>query len=196
MGQFLFYFCEGATLIGPSPIFLERWALLNRSTTLDPSCKIETNARPFSPPFSVVHESSTLGKSLEKKLRCYWERLCELHGNMMRTHWENIGNKGKKLPQPHPQKEKIWPIKSASRAFPLAASNFYFKTICHHFWLGLMARHKMWEKCPIELPYSLDEVPPKFVFFFLGQQTNLIGPSLKKKRNLAAPQNVGFYFEV
>jgi hypothetical protein len=54
----------------------------------------------------------------------------------------------------------------------------------------------MWEKCPIELPYSLDEVPPKFVFFFLGQQTNLIGPSLKKKRNLAAPQNVGFYFEV
>jgi hypothetical protein len=56
-----------------------------------------------------------------------------------------------------------------------------------------MAGHKMWEKCPIQLPYSLDEVPPKFfLFLFLffwgggggGQQNNFIGRSRPKKKKL------------
>ncbi len=66
-----------------------------------------------------------------------------------------------------------------------------------------MAGHKMWEKCLIQLPYSLDEVPPKFSFSILFFSFSFLYKSSgnepithKKKKNLEAPQNERFYFEV
>jgi hypothetical protein len=60
--------------IGPSPICLEYWVLLNRSNSLDPNCKIETNALPL---FSLYTWELNLGKPYGIKLRCYWEHLEE-----------------------------------------------------------------------------------------------------------------------
>jgi len=46
---------EGIILIGPSSIFLENWALLNKSTLLDPRHKIETNVLHYSSPFWFIY---------------------------------------------------------------------------------------------------------------------------------------------
>jgi hypothetical protein len=42
-----FFFLIGAILIGPSSKTLEHWALPNRSNSLDPNHKIETNVHPI-----------------------------------------------------------------------------------------------------------------------------------------------------
>jgi hypothetical protein len=93
------------------PITKKSWEhcdLPNISTSLDPSCKIETKCAPLWPTFS------TLGKAYEINLRCYREHLGqqleEPHdGNMMGTHWEQLGGsisfpparKGKKKLDPY-----------------------------------------------------------------------------------------------
>jgi len=57
--QVLFF--EGAILIGPSSFFLEHWAFSNRNTSLDLSCKIETNTLIYGPPFQFIYMSIELG---------------------------------------------------------------------------------------------------------------------------------------
>ncbi len=108
-----------------------------------------------------------------------------LLGTSWRISWEHDENtlrtRGGNSLNLTPKRKKLGPSRVHPERFHWLHQTSIFKTICHHFWVGLMAGHKMWEKCPIQLPYSLDEVPPKF-FFFLA--TN---PSLKKKWNLEAP---------
>jgi len=76
--HFLFLvFLEGATLIGPSPISLEHWALPNRSTSLEswtPVHKIEANVLHYGLPFQF----SYIG--------------VELWANHMGQNWGAIGN--------------------------------------------------------------------------------------------------------
>jgi hypothetical protein len=61
------------------------------SSSLDPSCKIETNGALNKPTLSVfyIHESWTLGKPYGIKVRCYCECLgskqLEILGNLMGT---------------------------------------------------------------------------------------------------------------
>jgi hypothetical protein len=54
---FLFFlvFLAGTKLVGPSPSLLESWALLNRSTSLDPSTKIEANVQNYCSPFEFLY---------------------------------------------------------------------------------------------------------------------------------------------
>jgi hypothetical protein len=75
----------------------ENWGSLpNRSTSLDPRSQISNKCALVWATFSVyIHESWTLGKPYGIKGRCYWEQFEEhlgnlgnLHGNMMKTHWE------------------------------------------------------------------------------------------------------------
>jgi hypothetical protein len=78
---------------------LEYWALLNRSTSLDPSCKVEPNFLSSWHTFSVyIHESWTLGKPCGIKMRCYWECLHEQLRNLRNlkgTWWEPLGTNKK-----------------------------------------------------------------------------------------------------
>jgi hypothetical protein len=119
------------TSIGPSPILWEHCTPLNSSTSLDPSCKIDTNMLSLlsllfqfthmrvelwanyalhQPTFSVyIHESWTLGKAYGIKLRCDCKHLGEQFENLrnlLRTWWEHIGNGAKtkieNLHPPHP----------------------------------------------------------------------------------------------
>jgi hypothetical protein len=52
---FLGVFLAGTKLVGPSPSLLESWALLNRSTSLDPSSKIEANVQNYCSPFEFLY---------------------------------------------------------------------------------------------------------------------------------------------
>jgi hypothetical protein len=113
-------------IIGPSEIFLEHWTLRSESTSSDPQLQNKNKCIHLQPAFSVyIHESWTLGKPYGIKLRCYWERLKEQIGG---TPWEHVGDTmgtrkkyKKKLPPPHPQKEKTGPRVGACWAFSLAA---------------------------------------------------------------------------
>jgi len=57
--QVLFF--EGPILIGPSSFFLEHWAFPNGNTSLDLSCKIETNTLIYGPLFQFIYMSIELG---------------------------------------------------------------------------------------------------------------------------------------
>jgi len=51
-----FFSLKGATLIGPSAIFLEHWGMPQlKSTSLNPSCKIETNVLSKVPRFQFIY---------------------------------------------------------------------------------------------------------------------------------------------
>ncbi len=114
--HFLFLvFLEGATLIGPSPIFWKYWSLPNRSTSLEswtPVHKIKTNVPSLWPTFLVyIHWSWTLSKPYGIKLSCYWECLGNLR-NPLGT-WLEHSRKG--LPPLPPLKKKNkklthWPL--------------------------------------------------------------------------------------
>jgi hypothetical protein len=124
------------------------------ATPLDPSCKIKTNVFPPQQlTFSVyIHESWTLGKPYGIKLRCYWECLREQLGNLgntMRTCWEHIGTRKQKqkiTPRtwPHPQKEKQGPSWVHAQPSHWLQEISISKTVCHHFWPGLMAGAEIW----------------------------------------------------
>jgi len=122
-------FFDGAILIGPSPIFSEHWALLNRSASLDPQLQIRNKCAPLiAYLFSSYTGELNLGKPYGTKLRCFWELLGNLR-NPMGTHWEQRGGKWKPRIQPSsPPKKKIGPLMSVCWAFSLAAwRNFDFQ---------------------------------------------------------------------
>jgi len=92
------------------------------------------------------------------KVRCYWEHPWgtnweprEHIGNLMGTHWEHVGNKGKKknkiLPPPNPTpphhtqnlKEKKSRHFDCMLSLPIGCMKFLTsKTVGHHFWPGLI----------------------------------------------------------
>jgi len=51
---------------------------------------------------SPGEKGRTLGRPYEIKAGCYWEHPWGHIGNLMGTHWELEGNKGKKNPPPPP----------------------------------------------------------------------------------------------
>jgi hypothetical protein len=55
---------------------------------------------------------------------------------MMITHWEQ-GNKQKNTFVPS-QKEKNWTPHECMLSLFIGCMNFYFQTVCHHFWPGQM----------------------------------------------------------
>jgi hypothetical protein len=55
LSKLFLFFWERAIFIGLSTNFLEHWAVPNGSTSLDPSCKIETNVVPYSLPFQYIY---------------------------------------------------------------------------------------------------------------------------------------------
>jgi hypothetical protein len=103
MGALTLRFFEGPMSIGPSPIFLEHWALHNRSTSLDSQLQMCSLWLTFS---VYMHESVELwAKPYAIKVRCYWERF----GG---TDWELTGNMRKKkkfppLPPSLPKRKKL-----------------------------------------------------------------------------------------
>jgi hypothetical protein len=119
LSQFYFIFIflvflAGTKLVGPSPSHLESWALLNRSTSLDPSSKIEANVQNYCSPFEFLYMGVELwanhmgwkwgdiGNILGNDLR-------EPYGNIIGTHWE-LGKKQnqKECEKQPPPQEKIW----------------------------------------------------------------------------------------
>ncbi len=104
----LFFFFEGAILIGPSPIFSEHWALPNRIASFYPQLQIRNKCSPFMPYlFSSYTGELNLGKPYGTKLKCFWEHLGNLR-NPMGTHWEQKGGNRKPAIQPSspPKKKK------------------------------------------------------------------------------------------
>jgi hypothetical protein len=102
--NFFSFFWKGPyILIGPSPIFLEHWALFPIDAPLwTPSHKNKNKCvATLLPTFSVyIHESWTLGKAYGIKLSCHWgenlgEQLENL-GILIGTWWEHIENERKK----------------------------------------------------------------------------------------------------
>jgi hypothetical protein len=105
-----------------------------------PSCKLETNADPLCLPFQFIYWRVELGQTIWDKtevlLGTSW-KLEEPHGNTLGTKGGKKKSSHPTLLSPPPQKKKNM---SACWAFTLAAwRNFYFQTVCHHFWPGLMA---------------------------------------------------------
>jgi hypothetical protein len=94
--------------------------------------------------FSVyIHESWTLGKpyginlsaienALGNNLRT-WGTSGEHDDKMLETHWDQ-GTKTKNNSPPHSQKEKTVHAEPSHRLHEISIS----KTLCHHFWPGLM----------------------------------------------------------
>ncbi len=89
---------------------------------------------------------TTISDKSEVLLGTFW-------GNKLRTRgisWEHIWNmirtrgKRKNIPLPHPlpKKKKLGPLMSPCSAFHLLHGTFISKTVCHHFWPGLMAEKK------------------------------------------------------
>ncbi len=83
--------------------------------------------------------SWTLGEAYGINLRCYWEHLENVE-NSLRAPWEHIGNKAKNLSLPLPPRKKTvasW-VHYAEPSHWLHET-FIFRTVCHHFWPGLMS---------------------------------------------------------
>ncbi len=65
-------------------------------------------------PSYIGKKGRTLGRTYGIKVRCYWEHPWETHwkpkehiGNLMGTHWELEGNKGKMKKNPSPQTQNF-----------------------------------------------------------------------------------------
>jgi hypothetical protein len=118
----------------PSPDFLERWALHNRSTLLDSQMQMCSLWLTFS---DNIHESVELwAKPYGIKVRCYWERL---GGNILRTHREH---KKKKFPLPSfPKRKQTGPLMSPYWAFHWLYGTFIFQNCLSPFlaWANGMA---------------------------------------------------------
>ncbi len=65
-----------------------------------------------------------------------WE-LEELHGNSMGTHWERGGKKI--LLTLLPKTKKLDPSWVYVKSYRWLHESFISKTVCHHFWMGLVA---------------------------------------------------------
>ncbi len=118
--------------------------VLNRSNSLDLQLQNRIKCAPLHYTFLVYIKGSwTLGKPYGAIGNILGEHIWEHIGNLG-TCWEQ-GRKKKKTSPPHTQKEKTRPIMSACWAFPLAAFRISIsKTVCHHFWPGLMAGAEIW----------------------------------------------------
>jgi len=110
----------------------------NRSTSLDPNCKIENLiVLPWTSPFQFIN----MGVELWAKpygIRPRWylkhlvEQIWEHIENPLRTWWEHIGNKGgKKIPfSPCPlEKKKTGPFMSALLSLPIGCMKYLFSKL-------------------------------------------------------------------
>ncbi len=85
---------------------------------------------------TTIHGSWTVAQAYGIKPSCYWE-VGEHFGNTVGTLREKKERK-KLLPSQNPKEKKTGPP-NACWAFSLATWNFYFfKTICHQLWPGLI----------------------------------------------------------
>jgi len=194
-----FLFFEIVIFSGPWNFFLEFWTLLNGSTSLDPHLQNMNKCISQQPTFLVyLHESWTVGKPYEIKLKCYWKRLKgitwelgEPQNNMMRTCWEHIGNKEEKqkiTPPTLPRKEKKRPIMSTCWAFLLVAWNFYFQNSLSWFLARANGRGRS-SGYLINFYFLLISwgcLTNVILIFF--QWANLIGPSQKKVETMEVPK--------
>jgi hypothetical protein len=55
-----------------------------------------------------------------------------------------LGTRKPKIISPNPQNEKTGRIMNACEPSHWLHELFVFKIVCHHFWLGLMARATIW----------------------------------------------------
>jgi hypothetical protein len=87
-------------------------------------------------PTYIGEKGRTLGKTYGIKGRSYWE-------HPWGTHWELEGNKGKmkKKPSPtHPKlkRKNIKALRVHAEPSHWLHEIFISKTVCHHFWPGLI----------------------------------------------------------
>jgi len=130
-------FCEQwAILIGPSPIVLEHWTLHKRSTSMAPNCKLETNVLHYGPPFQFIFMRVELWDKSELLLGTSCE-LGDHHENMTGT------RKKTKNSLPPPKRRKLDPSWVHAERSHWMHETFISKTVCHHFWSGLMAGAKI-----------------------------------------------------
>jgi hypothetical protein len=105
-----------------------------------PSCKLETNAVPYCLPFQFIYTRVELGQTI-------WDQTEVLLGTSWKTWgtpWEHIGNKKWKPPiQPSssPKKKNRPPPHECMLSLLIGCMKklIFSKTVCHHFWPGLMA---------------------------------------------------------
>jgi hypothetical protein len=130
---------------------LEHWALPSKSTSLDSSCKMETDVLPYeSYLFSLytweLNFRQTVWDKSNVLLRTSWGITWEPFGNLIRTSWEHDENtlrtpKTKKYIAHSPPKEKIITFSWVhAKPFHWTHEALIFKIVCHHFFLKLMAR--------------------------------------------------------
>ncbi len=133
----------------------------------------------------------TLGKPYGIKPRCCWEHLGELiweHFGNLRTLWEHdekmLGRhweQGGKIQNPSPltpSKRKrqgpSWVQAEPSHWLP---ESFISKTVCHHFWAGLMAGAEIWWHSVVD--WINARVPTSPVAYL-----RILEPDWKDKRTL------------
>ncbi len=106
-----------------------------------PSRKIKIIVLPHGLPFQFIYVRVELWVNyMGIEVTCYWERPKEQLENLrnsMGTYWERGGKKI--LLTLLPKRKKLDPSWVYVKSSRLLHETFISKTICHHFWIGLVA---------------------------------------------------------
>jgi hypothetical protein len=138
---FFFYFLgEGANFNWPINFFcLDHWARLNKRTSLDPSCKVETSILLLLDLFSLYTWESNFRQTI-------WDKIEVLLGMSWGTIWEHVENtlgtrenNNNYSPTLTPKRKKLGPSWVHAEPSDWLHETFISKPVCHHFWPGLMA---------------------------------------------------------
>jgi len=147
-----FSFLEGTILIGPSPNYLEHWALLNRTISLNPKFQNRNKCTPLWFTFSVyIH--GICAKPYRIKLVLLGVSggyLWKPDENSMGTWWEHIRTKKKTHPPASPPRihtqEKDWTPHGSMLSLLIGCMKLLFpKLFVTIFGLGECQGHKLWD---------------------------------------------------